>query len=266
MLKTKKSIKELQSRLKSSGLYTGKIDGDYGPLTTSAVIKFQARNLLFPDGIVGPATMKHIQTTEPLKTDPTKITYDKFVASAKRLKCEPAILMALALKETRGEAFVDGRLKILFEPHIMRRELVKRSDPTEVKQYIKKYPDVVTTKPLSNYGNLNDQYRRFEVAKSICKSAAHSSISMGKFQIMGFNYAQCGYSSPGTMYTAACKSEAAHLVMLERFITGDVNLLSAMQRLEFKVIAKIYNGPGYRKNDYDTDLIKYFELIKDALA
>jgi peptidoglycan hydrolase-like protein with peptidoglycan-binding domain len=59
------TVKEVQKILKTRGYYTGKIDGDYGPLTETAVKKYQktTKGLLI-DGIVGPVTCKHLQTKE----------------------------------------------------------------------------------------------------------------------------------------------------------------------------------------------------------
>ena len=51
-------VAALQVALQVKGLYAGTIDGEVGPATTSAVIAFQKRRKLAPDGIVGPTTRK----------------------------------------------------------------------------------------------------------------------------------------------------------------------------------------------------------------
>lgn len=49
-------VKEVQRRLKQWGYLNGAVDGVYGPATVEAVKKFQRKNGLTPDGIVGKAT------------------------------------------------------------------------------------------------------------------------------------------------------------------------------------------------------------------
>lgn len=49
-------ITEVQKRLKKWGYYTGNVDGINGPLTISAVKRFQKKYGLTQDGIVGPLT------------------------------------------------------------------------------------------------------------------------------------------------------------------------------------------------------------------
>ena len=51
-------VKTLQTKLKRWGYYTGSIDGVFGSGTKKAVIAFQKKNGLTPDGIVGSATLK----------------------------------------------------------------------------------------------------------------------------------------------------------------------------------------------------------------
>lgn len=52
--------KEIQQDLADLGFYSGPINGIYGPLTTAAVKKFQARATLPVDGVAGPQTMAAI--------------------------------------------------------------------------------------------------------------------------------------------------------------------------------------------------------------
>lgn len=51
-------VKEVQRRLKQWGYYNGAVDGVFGAGTKAAVIKFQKKNGLTADGVVGKATYK----------------------------------------------------------------------------------------------------------------------------------------------------------------------------------------------------------------
>lgn len=53
-------IKEIQRLLKFDGLYTGALDGLFGPMTKAAVIAYQAASSLFQDGKVGANTWKKL--------------------------------------------------------------------------------------------------------------------------------------------------------------------------------------------------------------
>jgi hypothetical protein len=55
-------VKVLQRALASLGFSTGKIDGQYGPATQTAVKGFQHSAGLTGDGIVGPATLTALAT------------------------------------------------------------------------------------------------------------------------------------------------------------------------------------------------------------
>ena len=51
-------VKEVQRRLKNWGYYSGSVDGIFGSATQKAVVAFQRKNNLTPDGIVGKSTYK----------------------------------------------------------------------------------------------------------------------------------------------------------------------------------------------------------------
>ncbi len=51
-------VKTIQTKLKRWGYYNGSVDGVYGWITKEAVIKFQRKNGLKADGVVGNATAK----------------------------------------------------------------------------------------------------------------------------------------------------------------------------------------------------------------
>lgn len=56
-------VKQIQTKLKRWGYYTGSIDGIYGSKTVEAVKYFQRKNGLTADGIAGPATLKAMGIT-----------------------------------------------------------------------------------------------------------------------------------------------------------------------------------------------------------
>lgn len=58
-----KDVEAVQKVLKKWGYYTGKIDGNFGPATREAVIRFQKKNKLKADGVVGSATAKAMGIT-----------------------------------------------------------------------------------------------------------------------------------------------------------------------------------------------------------
>ncbi|HET7629350.1 MAG TPA: peptidoglycan-binding protein [Bacillales bacterium] len=54
------AVAELQTKLQALGVYDGAIDGIYGPITASAVRRYQRSKGLIEDGIAGPVTLTHL--------------------------------------------------------------------------------------------------------------------------------------------------------------------------------------------------------------
>lgn len=61
-------VSSIQTKLKSWGYYTGKVDGIYGSQTVKAVKYFQSKNGLTADGVCGPATLAKLGLPTGAKT------------------------------------------------------------------------------------------------------------------------------------------------------------------------------------------------------
>lgn len=59
------NVREIQLALSAAGFDPGPIDGDWGALTKTAVMRFQADRGLEIDGIVGPETSRALGLSEP---------------------------------------------------------------------------------------------------------------------------------------------------------------------------------------------------------
>jgi hypothetical protein len=65
-------VEQIQAALKSSGLYKGPVDGDYGGGTQAAVTLFQRNNALEADGRVGEETWRRLLGGKPMPESPLR--------------------------------------------------------------------------------------------------------------------------------------------------------------------------------------------------
>lgn len=142
----------------------------------------------------------------------TPLTDTDIAAEAARLAVEPAAIRAVCDIESAGAGFLtDKRPKILFEPHVFGKLTGHRWD--------KKYPNV--SAPLwswASYGAAGaHQYDRLAVALGLDRKAALEAASWGLFQILGANFAACGFASVEDYVAAMCQSEAAQLAAFGEF-------------------------------------------------
>ncbi len=87
-------IKEVQTRLKKWGYYTGAVDGINGPKTIAAVKKFQKKYGLTQDGIVGPLTAAKMG-----------INVSKSQSSSTYNSNDRYLLAKVVYAEARGESY-----------------------------------------------------------------------------------------------------------------------------------------------------------------
>ena len=75
---------------------------------------------------------------------------------------------------------------------------------------------------------------------------------------MGDNFARAGSATVSAFVLAMTKTEAAHLDAFVAFVKADKKMLGALQKKDWAGFASRYNGPGYKKNNYDTKLAEAY--------
>ncbi len=176
---------------------------------------------------------------------------DDFAALARQLSCHPANLEAIAKVESRGFGwFKDGRIKILFEKHIFYRQLKGRKNKAKLTKAISL--GLARRRFISpSRGGYKDQhssearYKLLQMAMNIDPTAALKSISMGTYQIMGFNYEICGFKSVHHMWQDFLASEKAQLTAFANFLKNK-KLVRAIREGNFTLIEARYNGGGLK--------------------
>ncbi len=256
-------LKETLQELKYPNI---KIDMRFDHNTIIATMLFQITNGLLPDGVVGNKTWQVLELKEKL------IPFPLFQKAASDLECELATLLAVSKVESPGSGFLsDGRPKILFEGHVFYDRLSEYDINPEPLQ--KEYPSIIYPNwDKSKYkgsgdgktSGIDDEYERLDIARSIHEEAALESASWGKYQIMGFNYFKCGYEELSDFIYDCQLSEVNHLNMFLKFIEFN-GLTTSLRDKKWNNFARIYNGKGYKSNQYDLRLKLAFDQIKGML-
>lgn len=184
-----------------------------------------------------------------------------FITEAGVLRCKVSIIHAFSNIESAGSGFIagSGLPAALFEAKAF-------SDRTEHK-YDKSAPNISSrtwNRALYGSGGLH-QWDRFAQAYALDQEAAMQSMSLGRFQAMGFNYKMLGYTSVRDMYSAFSDDEQNHLIGFGNFITS-AGLLSALRANppKFVALAIGYNGAGEKQNGYDQKLETEFYHCEQA--
>lgn len=160
-------------------------------------------------------------------------------------------LRAFVEVEAAGRGFDNqGRPKMLFEPHVFYRNLkgAERDLAVDAGLAYKSWGQ----KPYPK-----DSYPRLAKAMEINQTAALMSASVGLSQILGENYEMIGYESPQEMWEAFMDDEEAHVEGMVNYILA-TGLADDIRAERWATVARTYNGPGYRKNDYDGKMARAF--------
>ncbi|NMM10649.1 MAG: DUF3380 domain-containing protein [Polaromonas sp.] len=230
------------------------------------------------------------------------ITEADWNLAANGIDCDAAVLKAIAKVESgKRSSFwrlnkIDGAQipAIMFERHYFSQLTGRKFDaqhpdiswPTGYQQQGKLGSDnkemhdrkVVVSDIYSDFAS---SYLRLINAYQLDADAALKSCSWGKFQIMGANYATCGAADLNRFVATMCASELGQIKLLAGFIQRkprpwkdrrnhalgkEVSLWDAVKTKNWQAIAFNYNGPGYKKYHYDTQIQHAYEQYSQPKA
>jgi hypothetical protein len=181
-----------------------------------------------------------------------------YIEAAFQLGCDPEAVKAVcAVEAPRGGFDANGRPVILFEGHIFHRYTKGKFDLS--------HPMLSHAKwTRANYGSSQDaEHARLAAATALDREAALMSASWGRFQIMGFNYTQCGFARLQDFINAMFASEKAQLDAFVEYL-GNTYLDDELREHRWADFARKYNGPLYWKNQYDKKLEAAYVKLKGA--
>ena len=208
------------------------VDGKWGLLSRSAFILAFANK----------------QATAISQTELHQIARDLGDTDTRRIR-------AVAQVESAGSGWLNNGLpKILYERHKFWQHT---TEPNVIRWY--SHPEAGDYTLDANDNDINDSWEKLAFAIGRDPLAAFKSISIGKFQVLGQWFAQCGYAHPIEMLWAARNSELAHYQMLRDYILNVANLRDEFLALNSnaasnRAFAKGYNGAKYEKFAYHTQL------------
>lgn len=226
------NLTDLQQHLRQTGRYSGAVDGKWGMLTEGAVL------LALTDG------------------PDTRLCDADFTAAGAQMDVQPAAIKAFWQTEANGAGFQDGLPKILPEPHRFSRATGHRYDATH---------------PLISYPRWGQRpyqktqdgrYRQLLDMVHLDIDAGFGSVSYGAPQIMGENFAVCGYVGSFQLAEAMARDEATQLRAFMGFVRG-CGILPYLRQVDgspgsWEPVALRYNGTGYRSNNYHVKMAKSF--------
>lgn len=169
------------------------------------------------------------------------MTEQEYAAIAIKEGIEVAMVKALEEVESSGRSTLsatDLRTPILFEGQWFHKFTHGRYDADHPGI---SYPSWDKSKYVGGAG----EYDRLAEAAELDEEAAYLSVSMGPWQVMGFNHADAGYHSAREMFDDIARpGDEGEIRAFEGFLEKHDGVLPALRNHDFRTVAEIYNGPG----------------------
>jgi hypothetical protein len=203
--------------------------------------------------------------TKPVERAVRALGEQDYGDAAASLDCDVAALKAVAQVESCGSGFLrDGRLKVLFEGHVFYRYTKGAFAETNPTLCHAKW---TTANYCSGDAETRGQWElfRLEQAKKLDRKAALMSCSIGRFQVMGFNFALCGFRTVEEFWASLASGEQAHLGAFCAYVQA-VGITKVLKNHDWAEFARVYNGPEYSKNQYDLKLARAYSALSQGRA
>lgn len=185
-------------------------------------------------------------------TDLAIVTNDRLAEYANSKGLDKYLLQALANIESGSGGFLNNRLLIRVEAHLL------LTAAPELNQFFSFNP---TNRFFEHYfngakyhGNQNKEWEAFDFARRKHPVATYNSTSYGKFQILGSNYVSLGFKSAEELFMYLNQNEDNHYTVFFRYLEN-FNMIEPLKAKDFKRITAIYNGPG--------NVANYSKLLED---
>lgn len=232
-------------------------DGSFGPLSQAVMQQFQLKSGIASTGQYDAATQALLDSFITAKY----IQSQDYAQAASELGVSATVIRTVCSVETNGAGFLpDGRCTILFERHKFYYYLTQKYGAARVQQFMAQGNSDICNPSAGGYAGGAGEYPRFNRAFAIDPTCAMLSASWGLFQIMGENFSFCGFSDVGAFVTAMRQSEDAQLEAFVQFCQKYVRgqLVTALVNKAWATFARIFNGPNYAANQYDTKLANQY--------
>lgn len=236
---TGRAVSFLQARIALSPT------GTFDAATQAALQSRQAALGLVADGVYGPLTNAAM----------TNRSANAIANAAQAAGIDARTLQAVANVESSGTGFfADGRPVILLERHYVwaRASIAARTTLGA---------SICSPTPGGYVGGVGE-WDRFEQVAAVCgDEIAAQSCSWGLGQVMGANYALPGYTSAFSLMAASARDENWQLSIMAAFIGNQPGMRNALTRQDWQAFARLYNGPNYAQNAYDTKLAAAYDAL-----
>lgn len=192
------------------------------------------------------------------------------VGVAKRFGIEPAALLAVAEIESGGKALEqDGATPtLLFERHVFYRELNKRAK-AKLAAAVSQGLAIPKWSKATQYRDERSSASRLALlarARAIDEECANRACSWGVGQTMGFLAEELGFANANDMVgQLVAGGVPTQIDCMVREIKNK-RAIDKLNRHDWSGFALVYNGAGYKQNQYDVRLAAAYRRWAQKLA